>query len=347
MRRGVGLALLSAGLFGLGTPLAKSLLHVSDPWMLAGLLYLGSGTGLGAYHLLGRLRGRPPTEAPLRAADLPWAAGAILAGGVIGPVLLMLGLSAGSASGASLLLNLEGVATAALAWLVFREHVSVRIAVGMLTILAGALVLGVDGRVGALDRSAFFVAGACVAWAVDNNLVRRISGSDPVELGALKGLAAGSVNVVLAWSVGGHAPAPAMISRAAVLGLLSYGVSFVLFVLALRHLGSARTTAYYSTAPFIGTLGAVALLGERPSWRLVTAGALMAVGVWLHLSERHAHAHHHDPLEHDHLHSHDAHHQHAHAPGTAPGEPHRHPHVHGPLHHAHPHVPDLHHRHPH
>lgn len=347
MHRGVGLAVLAAVLFGLSTPLAKAFLQVSDPWMLAGLLYCGSGAGLSAYYVLGRLCRRPRAEAPLRVADIPWAGGAILCGGVIGPVLLMLGLSSGSASGASLLLNLEGVFTALLAWLAFREHVSARIALGMLAILAGAVVLGAQEGGGVLDRSSLYVAGACLAWAIDNNLARRVSGSDPVELGALKGLVAGTMNVGLAWFAGARAPALPVIAGTAALGLLSYGVSFVLFVLALRHLGSGRTTAYFSTAPFIGTLGAVAILGEPPSWRLVVAGALMAVGVWLHLTERHEHNHVHDPLEHDHLHSHDPHHQHAHASDTVTTDPHSHPHVHSPLRHAHPHFPDLHHRHSH
>lgn len=346
--RGIAFAIGAAVLFGLAAPAAKVLLAVSDPWMLAGLLYLGSGIGLGAWYVAGRRGSQRRREPALGAADMPWAAGAIVAGGVVGPVLLMLGLAMGSASAASLLLNLEGVLTALLAWVVFREHFSVRIALGMLAIVAGAFVIAAGhGAVVPLERSALFVVGACLAWAIDNNLTRRVSGSDPVQLGALKGVVAGTLNVVIAHVQGAMLPSLAVIGGAAALGLLGYGVSFVLFVLALRHLGSGRTAAYFSTAPFIGALGAVALLAEAPSPRLIVAASLMAVGVWLHVTERHDHEHAHESFEHEHLHWRDAHHQHAHAPGLAITEPHSHAHVHAALRHTHRHFPDLHHRHSH
>jgi drug/metabolite transporter (DMT)-like permease len=346
--KGVAFAVGAAVLFGLGTPAAKLLLALSDPWMVAGLLYLGSGAGLGTFYLAGHRTGHDRSEAPLRAGDMPWAAGAILAGGVIGPVLLMFGLSTGSASAASLLLNLEGVFTALLAWFAFREHVSARIALGMLAIVAGAFVLGA-GDPGAvrLGRSTVLIAGACLAWAVDNNLTRRVSGSDPVQLGALKGLVAGTLNVVVAHAHGAGIPGTPFVLGAAVLGLLSYGVSFVLFVLALRHLGSGRTSAYFSTAPFIGGLGSVGLLGDPLSPALVLAGLLMAAGVWLHVTEHHDHEHVHEPFEHEHLHRHDVHHRHEHPPGMTVTEPHSHSHAHSAFRHAHPHFPDIHHRHSH
>lgn len=345
--KGIAFAIVAAALFGLGAPAAKALLALSDPWMLAGLLYLGSGAGLGVFYLVGRGRERRK-EAPLRAADVPWAAGAIFAGGVVGPVLLMLGLAAGSASAASLLLNLEGVLTALLAWFVFREHFSARIVVGMLAIILGACVIAWSGGpFVALDRSALLVMAACLAWAIDNNLTRRISGSDPVQLGALKGLVAGMLNVVIAHAHGAIVPPLAVIGGAAAVGVLAYGVSFVLFVLALRYLGSGRTAAYFSTAPFIGTLGAVTLLGEPLSGRVVVAGLLMATGVWLHVTERHVHEHAHEPFEHEHLHWHDLHHRHAHSPGLVVTEPHSHRHAHIELRHEHAHFPDIHHRHSH
>jgi drug/metabolite transporter (DMT)-like permease len=346
--KGVAFAVGAAALFGLGTPAAKLLLALSDPWMVAGLLYLGSGVGLGTFYLAGRGSRHDRGEAPLRAGDMPWATGAILAGGVIGPVLLMFGLSTGSASAASLLLNLEGVFTALLAWFAFREHVSARIALGMLAIVAGAFVLG-SGDSGAvsLERTTVLIAGACLAWAVDNNLTRRVSGSDPVQLGALKGLVAGTLNVVVAHAHGAGIPNVSVVLGAAVLGLLSYGVSFILFVLALRHLGSGRTSAYFSTAPFIGGLGSVGLLGDPLSPALVLAGLLMAAGVWMHVTEHHDHEHVHEPFEHEHLHRHDVHHRHEHAPGMTVTEPHSHSHAHSAFRHAHPHFPDIHHRHSH
>jgi multidrug transporter EmrE-like cation transporter len=163
----------------------------------------------------------------------------------------------------------------------------------------------------------------------------------------IKGLAAGATNLVLALALGAHLPPLPAIASAGVVGFLGYGVSLVLFVLALRHLGTARTGAYFSTAPFIGAVLAIALLHEPLTARLMIAGALMALGLYLHLTEAHEHEHSHDALDHEHAHVHDEHHRHAHAAGDPPGEPHTHWHHHEPLRHKHPHYPDLHHRHGH
>lgn len=342
------LALGAAVLFGLSAPAAKVLTGRADPWMVAGLLYLGSGVGLGVYRLGRRLAGHQPGETPIRPHDVPWLAAAILAGGVVGPVLLMFGLATGSAAASALLLNVEGIFTALLAWFIFREHFDARIAMGMAAIAFGAATLAWDSSRGvAVDRAALLVGGACLAWALDNNLTRKVSASDPVQIAALKGILAGTVNVVLALARGGELPGIRVLLAAGVVGLLGYGTSLVLFILALRHLGTARTGAYFSTAPFMGAVTGVIALGEPVTTQLLVAAGLMAIGVWVHLSERHEHEHAHEPLEHDHLHWHDLHHQHAHSPGTPVGEPHAHPHVHLPLRHGHPHYPDLHHRHRH
>ncbi len=347
-RRPVAFALGAALLFGLSTPAAKLLLADTDPWMLAGLLYLGSGIGLGTFALARRAVGHLGAEASLGRRDLPWLAAAIVTGGGIGPVLLMTGLAASSASQAALLLNLEGVFTALLAWFVFREHFDARIATGMALITLGAMVLAWEPTHGlTLDRGAGFVAGACFAWAFDNNLTRRVSASDPALITALKGAAAGTANILIATARGAAIPGSAAVLGAGLVGLLGYGISLMLFVLALRHLGAGRTGAYFSTAPFIGSVAAVAVLREPVTVQLVFAGVLMGLGVWLHLSERHEHEHAHAPVEHDHLHSHDEHHQHEHASGTPLGESHSHPHAHVALRHSHPHYPDLHHRHGH
>ena len=351
MRRGrhpVVLALAAAVLFGLSTPAAKWLLTIIDPWLLAGLLYLGSGIGLGCLWVLGRWLGKLPDEAPLRRADLPWLVGAVISGGGVGPVLLMVGLAGGSASAASLLLNLEGALTALIAWFVFREHFDTRIVLGMAAITAGALALAWNpGRGFGLERSVLFVAGACLAWAVDNNLIRRVSGSDPALIAALKGLVAGAANLVIAMTAGAALPRAASVLGASAVGLVGYGISLALFIRALRDLGAARTSAYFSTAPFIGAVAAVAALGEPLTVRLGIGGALMGFGVWLHIRERHGHEHTHEAVAHDHLHRHDEHHEHGHDPGVPADEPHSHRHVHTPLPHAHPHYPDLHHRHRH
>ena len=352
---GVWAALAAAALFGASAPLAKRLLDDTSPWLLAALLYLGSGLGLALVRALRRAEPVRPTR-----AEWGWLAAATLAGGVIGPVLLLTGLAAMPASSASLLLNMEGVLTALLAWFVFRENVDRRIALGMGFIVAGAVWLSWPGRV---ERAALSlnlaalgpslaVLGACLAWAIDNNLTRKVALTDASFIAMVKGLAAGATNLVIAASLGAAWPGVPAIGAAAVLGFFAYGASLVLFVVALRRLGTARTGAYFSVAPFFGALLAVVLLGERLGPALIGAGALMAVGVWLHLAERHEHDHTHEPIEHTHAHTHDAHHRHEHLPGGlgdafAAGEAHTHPHRHGPLTHGHPHYPDAHHGHTH
>lgn len=345
---GILAALAAAVLFGVGTPLAKLLLEQAGPWLLAGLLYLGSGMGL---WLLRRARRTP--AARLASHEWRWLAGAILAGGVLAPVLLMTGLAAMPASGAALLLNAEGVFTALLAWFVFRESFDRRIALGMLAIVAGAVVLSWPAD-GIVEFAALWPAGAvlaaCFAWGLDNNLTRKVALADASWIAMVKGLAAGATNLALALAMGAQWPGGAAVAGAAVVGFLSYGASLTLFVLALRHLGTARTGAYFSVAPFFGALAALALLDEPLSAGLLLGGALMAVGVALHLTERHAHAHTHEALEHEHEHTHgagDPHHEHEHDVPVAPGTRHTHSHRHAPITHAHPHFPDMHHRHEH
>lgn len=341
--RGVLAAFGAAMLFGAGTPFAKQLLEAADPWLLAGLLYAGSGLGLFLYR---RIRRAAPVD--MRRSDALWLGGAIVSGGMIGPALLMLGLSNMPASGASLLLNAEGVFTALLAWFAFKENFDRRIALGMALIVAGAVVLSWPGeaRFGAM-LPALAVLGACFAWGLDNNFTRKVALSDATFIAMAKGLIAGTTNIALALFAGAKFPAMTTIAGAAALGFLSYGVSLVLFVVALRELGTARTGAYFSTAPFVGAVLAIFLLAEPVSVQLVAAGVLMALGVWLHLSEHHEHAHRHQALTHEHDHEHDEHHRHPHDPPLQPGERHSHPHAHEPLKHSHPHYPDSHHRHDH
>ncbi len=340
--RGVRAALGAAVLFGAGTPLAKLLLDAVSPWLAAGLLYLGSGVGLLAFRLV-----RRSPRVHLARPDVPALGGAVLFGGVVGPVLLMYGLSGMPASGASLLLNAEGVFTACLAWLVFRENAGRRVVLGMVAIVTGAVVLSWPGEArfaGALPALA--VLGACLAWGIDNNLTRMVALTDATWLAAVKGLVAGPVNLGIAVALGSGLPSAATAGAVMLVGLVSYGVSLVLFVVALRHVGTARAGAYFSVAPFFGMLLAVAL-GDALTLPLVVAGALMAGGVWLHLTERHVHVHTHPALTHDHWHTHDdGHHTHTHDE-PVPREGHRHLHQHYPVTHSHPHYPDSHHRHHH
>jgi drug/metabolite transporter (DMT)-like permease len=345
---GIASALVAGALFGASTPLAKRLLRDVDSWMLAGLLYLGSGIGLAAYRLLrGFMRQNSANGAPL-GADRWWLAGAILSGGIVAPVLMMYGLRLTAGSSASLLLNLEGVFSVLIAWVAFKESFDARVAAGVLLIFAGALLLSIDGKLiwdNALGPAA--VAGACLAWALDNNLTRKVALKDVTQISMLKGLIAGAVNIAIAAALGAAVPPAQAALAAGAVGLAGYGLSLVLFVIALRHLGTARTGAYFSIAPFVGALIAVAFFGESLTIKIMCAGVLMIGGIWLHLSEQHDHEHGHGGLTHDHEHIHDAHHQHSHDSNYSPAGPHSHVHTHEPMRHAHPHYPDEHHRHVH
>jgi drug/metabolite transporter (DMT)-like permease len=348
--QGPFLALASALLFGASTPIAKLLLGDQSPLLLAGLLYMGSGLGLALIVAGGRVLGVARSEAPLRRPDLPWLALVVLFGGILGPALLMTGLTTTPAASASLLLNIESLATMAIAWVVFGENVDRRVFFGAIAILAGAVVLSSpssgDNAAG-FGLGGILIVGACLCWGIDNNLTRKLSAADPLQTTMIKGLAAGLVNIVLALAHGARLPGSSMLVAAGVVGFLGYGASLVLFVHGLRHLGAARAGAYFSTAPFIGALLALGVLGEPVTPALLAAAALMGIGVYLHLTETHAHEHAHDPVEHEHRHTHDVHHQHAHRPDDPVGEPHSHPHRHAALTHKHPHYPDLHHRHEH
>lgn len=342
---GVPLALGSAVLFGASAPLSKILMGSVDPWLLAGILYLGAGVGLAIVHWGRPLIGLTSPEAPLRRRDLPWLAMVVMFGGVLGPLLLMLGLSQTSAASGSLLLNLEALATMGIAWAVFRENVDRRLLLGAAAILAGAVLLTWTNDGLKLDSGSLLIAAACLSWGIDNNLTRQLSSADPVQIAMIKGLVAGTTNLALALSLGADLPGIEFIGAGAVLGFLAIGVSLVMFMLGLRHLGTARTGAYFSLAPFIGSVLALAIFRDPITWQLVGAGILMATGLWLHLAERHDHEHDHEVLEHDHAHVHDEHHQHTHVGPVI--EPHAHWHRHEPMRHKHPHYPDLHHRHGH
>lgn len=339
---GVSAALGAALLFGAGTPLAKWLLGTIDPWLLAGLLYLGSGIGLTVYRFLIHA---PTVHLPRQ--ELPWLAGAIVTGGIIAPVLLMVGLTRMPAAGVSLLLNAESVFTALLAWFVFRENFDRRIALGMLVIVAGAAVLSWPSESSVVALWPMLaVLGACFAWGVDNNLTRKVSLTDATWVASVKGLAAGTVNLILAFWLGATLPSLPHLAGSMVVGLFAYGISLTLFVIGLRHLGTARTGAYFSVAPFFGAVLAI-LMGEAVTLPLIVAGILMALGVWLHLTERHEHPHEHVAMVHEHEHVHDEHHQHHHQDGLSSDSSHSHLHQHEPLSHEHAHFPDAHHRHHH
>lgn len=341
MKPGIQYALLAALLFGASTPISKTLLKDCPPVILAGLLYLGSGIGLALISLK-----RKPSAFNKR--EWGWLLATVFFGGILAPISLLIGLSSTSGSTASLLLNFEGVFTALLAWFAFKENFDKRIILGMVAIVAGGLLLSWDAHSQfQFPVRSLGIIGACLCWALDNNLTRKISNADSIQIAKCKGLIAGIANLGLGLFLGMKLPSLTFLAEAGIVGFISYGVSMALFVLALRHLGASRTTAYFSTAPFIGVILSILFLHEIPSMMFWVGAGMMGMGVWLHLTERHEHEHTHEQMEHEHLHFHDEHHQHEHLPTDPKGEPHSHPHRHAKLTHSHPHYPDIHHQHSH
>lgn len=342
-------AILAALFFGVSTPIAKILLGVFNPWLLAGLLYLGAGVGLAIVFFIQRnIRQTTLKEATLIAKDWKWLASATFLGGILGPIFLMLGLAKTPASTASLLLNLEAVFSVICARIIFKEHVGRRILLGMLCITLGTLLLSSSMRVHFNDAiGSLFIMSACFAWAMDNNLTRKISAANPIQIAMIKTFAAGLTNTSLALIFGAILFSLPITLWACSIGFIGYGLSLFFYILGLRHLGTARTTAYFSLAPFVGAGIAIIFLRDPLTWPMMLASLLMGVGIWLHLTEVHEHEHVHEEFEHEHRHIHDEHHQHVHAPDDPIGEPHSHHHKHAYLRHTHPHYPDTHHRHEH
>lgn len=338
-------ALAAAILFGASTPFAKQLTGDVSPILLAGLLYLGSGIGLILFRFIKDLSWK---RSRLMKTEWLWLSGAILFGGVLAPILLMVGLLYTSAANASLFLNLESVFTAVLAWMVFKEHTDRRNVFGMIVIVLGGILLAFPSQTQFKNLSScLLIAGACFCWAVDNNLTRKISGSDALFIAGSKGLFAGVANITLATIFGSHFPSLMRMGYALLIGFFGYGLSLVLFVLALRGLGAARTGAYFSTAPFIGATIAIIFFNEPTSILFWLAAILMGMGVWIHLTEYHDHVHTHESLYHNHAHFHDDHHKHTHDHDWDGSEPHEHYHEHESITHSHHHYPDIHHRHKH
>lgn len=341
-------ALAAALLFGASTPLAKLLVGNVPPLLLAGLLYLGSGVGLGLLLLLRRAQDATVAQQmQIPRTELPWLLGAILFGGVLGPALLMWGLTQTDGATASLLLNVEGVLTAVIAWVVFKENADRQVVLGMVAIVAGGVLLSWEPGGATISTGALLILGACLCWAIDNNLTRKVSTNDAMLVACLKGLLAGASNTALALASGAALPSAGSLGASLVVGLLGYGLSLTLFVVGLRTLGTARTGAYFSVAPLFGVAISLAIWPQAPLLLFWAAAGLMGIGVWLHVRERHAHEHTHEPLEHAHRHRHDEHHQHQHAFAWDGVEPHAHQHEHEVLTHKHLHYPDIHHRHRH
>lgn len=381
--KGIFLAAAAAALFGMSTPLAKLLEKEIAPVMLASLFYLGFGIGFALLSALAASRKKRGKVLLLSRADLPSLMVVVTAGGIFAPVCLMLGLSYSSATTASLLLNLEAVLTALIAWIYFRENCDSKIILGMIAITAGGVILSFnqfsfnqfDFNQLSFDQASvnsalnlapsittplasmlgpILIALACLGWAIDNNFTRKIAAADAKQIAMIKGLVAGLVNLAFALALGQKLPNVGAITAALLLGFVGYGLSLVFYVMALRDLGNARTSAYFATAPFLGALLSLVIFREPVTATLALAALLMGIGVYLHISERHEHTHIHEETEHEHEHLHDLHHNHQHAPGEEPALrkdgneiPHTHKHRHEGLKHSHAHYPDLHHRHRH
>ena len=344
---GITFALLAAILFGASTPFAKLLIGEIDPWVLAGILYCGSGLGLIIVLVVKYLKTKILPSFPSK-KDFIWLMGATFFGGVLGPVFLMTGLMTSSAASSSLLLNLEGVLTSVIAWVIFREHYDRRIVFGMLTIVIGGVILSWSPHAAVgISTGTIFIIAACLCWGIDNNLTRNVSANDAIVITAIKSLVAGTTNILLVVYLGKSFPNFLSMTFGALLGFFGYGVSIVCFVLALRSIGTSRTGAYFSVAPFAGAILSLIIFKNELSLQLLIAGGFMGLGVWLHMTESHSHEHVHEELYHSHEHVHDEHHQHTHSIDDPKGEKHTHIHHHRKLIHSHPHFPDIHHRHEH
>ncbi len=341
--------ILAAILFGISAPLSKILLDGVDPIILAGLLYLGAGASLGLLLLAGRAVGTGDREARLEKHDVPWLVGAVISGGVIGPILLLLGLQRTAAATTSLLLNFEVVATGLVAFGLFRESVGRSTWAAIAAVAGGGVLLTLDPGAGwGVSAGALLVLGACVAWGFDNNFTARISLKDPKRIVAIKGLAAGGFSFLLGIALGRPLPPLSQALYALALGTVSYGASIALFVRSLRRVGAARTGALFGMAPFVGVALSLVIFRELPQWTFFAALPLMFLAAFLLAGEKHAHTHAHEGLTHIHRHLHDDdHHEHAHPDGNSAGDGHAHEHTHQDLTHAHPHKPDPHHRHEH
>ena len=337
-------ALIAALFFGASAPIAKLLLGDDiAPIFLAAFLYLGSGAGTFLFRLTQRMLSKD-AEADIKSPDIKWLAGAIIAGGILAPIILMISLQNTPASTASLLLNFEGVGTTLIALLFFKEAIGRRAWIAILVITLASIFLSTnfDGGFG-LSLGALGIILACVLWGVDNNFTRNISGKDPLAIVAWKGLVAGTFSFFLAYFLGNTLPSLTVILGTLVLGFVSYGLSTMLFIRSMRGLGAARTSALYGTAPLAGVLLSIFLFGEIPSFSFVIAAVLMIGGALLLINEEHSHSHTHTAMFHEHSHSHD---DSAHGHDTAKGV-HSHEHEHPAEEHEHDHMPDIHHRHGH
>lgn len=347
MNKGAIYSLLASLAFAAPVPATKVLLSGINPVLMAGLCYFAGGLALLFYRLLVP---RSKSDTPLQRGDFKWLAASIAVGGIIAPILLMTGIAlTAKASFASILFSSEVVFTAFIAWLLFREHLSLRFCVAVLLLVAGGAALSWNPELASfhLDKGLLLVLAACFLWGFDNNFSARISGSDPVAVACYKGLAAGFVNTAVALALGSpFPPAPALLG-VAVVGMSAYGVSIALLIYGMRHIGAARSAAIFGSNPFLGAFLCVIFLKEGVSLPFLCGFAACVAAMAVMLSEHHVHEHRHEDLVHEHGHTHEEHHAHVHASADPAGEPHSHRHSHERLVHVHDHSSDAHHLHSH
>lgn len=346
------LALVSALLWGSSIPALKVFVGEVNAVLMAGLLYLGSGIALGLVLIMRQFAGKfkegNHKEAQLERTDLPWFISSIFSGGVAAPICLMQGLSLTPAAVSSLFLNFEGIMTIVWGRLFFGEYLGNRIWLIMTLLFVGGLLLSspAGGLIAWNIAGPFLLIMACALWGLDNNLTRNISGKDPVALTCYKGLLGGTATTTIALLNKALLPQYSSLVIILAIGAVCSGVSLVLFIYALRHLGVARTSACFGMFPFLGAILSVMFLHETLTTPLILAAVIMALAIIVLLSEKHAHTHIHENISHNHLHTSDDHHIHLHD-GTEKTEPHSHWHIHETLLHEHDHMPDIHHRHLH
>jgi drug/metabolite transporter (DMT)-like permease len=343
---GMHSAILSAILFGMSPVACKVFVGQIPTTLLAGLLYLGSGLGLTWVVL----RQPTPFYNVLRSLSRrQWATlvGAIVAGGIAAPLFMAYGILSGTATEVSLLLNFETVATTLLAWMIFHEYIGYQVWIGKILIIGASILVVITGSDGVhVSIPGLSVLAACILWGIDNNLTRELETLPASLLACMKGWSAGIFNVLLFLILFRSPVTAVQISGALIIGALSYGASLVLFIHALREIGSARTSTWFAAGPFFGTILSVIVLGERPPGAYWVAAPLMLSGMFFLYRELHRHSHRHESLIHSHPHEHDEHHNHEHGDGEN-GVKHDHSHEHKPITHSHVHWPDIHHRHIH
>lgn len=309
-------AILAAALYALSAPVGKVLLDHAGAAMMAAFLYLGAGLGLA---LWGRIV--PDREAsPITRQDIPYILGMILLD-IAAPILLMLGLQRTGSANASLLNNFEIVATSLIAWLLFREKLSRRLSFAIVLVTFASIVLGYEGseslRFGA--GSALVLAAAC-CWGLENNCTRMLSRCSSVQITTIKGIFSGLGSLIVAFCAGESLPDLRWIPAILLLGFVAYGLSINFYIKAQKELGAAKTSAWYSIAPFLGVVFGIVLLGERPDGRFFLGLGLMVLATLLMVfdtislqhTHEHAHTHCHEHRHGDQLHTHEHTHIHAH-----------------------------------